>query len=355
MSQGDGISTPAGEVAPFTYADLDAETRVVVQQKTSEIRGLMRRAAQDVVEIGLRLIEVKDRLPHGQFGQWLGKEFSWSHDTAARLMGVAKRMGQIPHGAEFEARALYLLAAPTTPEEARAEAIARAEAGEKVTQAVAREIIAQKSGQISHRAKFEGSGEVEQDGQISHRAKFEAPDEDETPVPTTRTTRPEVVPPSVEPVITQTRKLRDAWGIPVQPHAEEAFADLEEFNAILRELRQIRERVSALAERPGGAHLLKCVKFRRLKRKDDPDYGIFELSYLENTITLLEDCRPHLTDCPGKYGKHANHPGNECKMCLGKEWTATLKGRFLPDDVVRGMKLHYGILDANDAGESEEE
>ena len=337
MSQGDGISTPAGEVAPFTYADLDAETRVVVQQKTSEIRGLMRRAAQDVVEIGLRLIEVKDRLPHGQFGQWLGKEFSWSHDTAARLMGVAKRMGQIPHGAEFEARALYLLAAPTTPEEARTEAIARAEAGEKVTQAVAREIIAQKNGQISHGAKFEASDEVE------------------TPAPTIRTTRPEVVPPGVEPVITQTRKLRDAWGIPVQPHAEEAFADLEEFNAILRELRQIRERVSALAERPGGAHLLKCVKFRRLKRKDDPDFGIFELSYLENTITLLEDCRPHLTDCPGKYGKHANHPGNECKMCLGKEWTATLKGRFLPDDVVRGMKLHYGILDANDAGESEEE
>jgi hypothetical protein len=35
------------------YASLDIETRIVVQQRTSEIRILMQRTAQDLVEIGL--------------------------------------------------------------------------------------------------------------------------------------------------------------------------------------------------------------------------------------------------------------------------------------------------------------
>jgi hypothetical protein len=66
----------------FDYARLDAETRIVVQQRTSEIRGLMRRAAQDIIDIGLKLIEVKGRLPHGAFGAWLGAEFDWGEVTA---------------------------------------------------------------------------------------------------------------------------------------------------------------------------------------------------------------------------------------------------------------------------------
>ena len=56
------------ELTLFDYASLEPETRIVVQQRTSEIRGLMRRAAQDIIDIGLKLIEVKERLPHGAFG-----------------------------------------------------------------------------------------------------------------------------------------------------------------------------------------------------------------------------------------------------------------------------------------------
>ena len=36
----------------FDYAALDAETRIVVQQRTSEIKTLMRRAASDILILG---------------------------------------------------------------------------------------------------------------------------------------------------------------------------------------------------------------------------------------------------------------------------------------------------------------
>ena len=50
------------------YAGLDIETRIVVQQRTGEIRTLMQRTTQDLIEIGQKLVEVKARLGHGLFG-----------------------------------------------------------------------------------------------------------------------------------------------------------------------------------------------------------------------------------------------------------------------------------------------
>jgi hypothetical protein len=124
----------------FDYTALDTEARIVVQQRTSEIKTLMRRAAQDIVEIGERLIEVKARLPHGQFGVWLKAEFEWSDRTAQNFMQVAARFKSATV-ADFSARALYLLAAPSTPDEARDQALARAEAGEAITHKTVKAII----------------------------------------------------------------------------------------------------------------------------------------------------------------------------------------------------------------------
>jgi hypothetical protein len=41
------------------YISLDVEIRIVVQQRTREVKTLMHRIAQDIVEIGQKLIEVK--------------------------------------------------------------------------------------------------------------------------------------------------------------------------------------------------------------------------------------------------------------------------------------------------------
>lgn len=130
------------QIALFDYAGLDTETREFVQTRTADIKGLMRRAAGDIVTIGLHLIAVKARLGHGYYGVWLTSEFDWSEPTALRFMRVAERFKSVNlTDLEVAPSALYLLAAPSTPEAAREEAIGRAEDGEAITYSDAQEIV----------------------------------------------------------------------------------------------------------------------------------------------------------------------------------------------------------------------
>lgn len=125
------------------YAGLDLETRIVVRQRTGEIKTLVQRTAQDLIEIGQKLVEVKARLEHGLFGAWLQAEFEWSERTAQRYMSVAQafKSDTVSVLTNAEARALYLLAAPSTPESVREEAVRRAETGERITYSAAREMV----------------------------------------------------------------------------------------------------------------------------------------------------------------------------------------------------------------------
>jgi hypothetical protein len=126
----------------FNYADLDSETRIVVQQKTGEIRERIKRSANDLIEIGERLTEVKSRLGHGQFGAWLEAEFSLSYETAHSLMNVAKAFNSVTvTEMDIAHKALYALSAPSVPEPARQEAVALASNGHHVTHKEAKTII----------------------------------------------------------------------------------------------------------------------------------------------------------------------------------------------------------------------
>ncbi len=133
-------------VMAFDYTTLDTEARIVVAQRTIEIKDRIRRSAQDIFEIGERLIEVKEHLQYQRsgngFGAWLKAEFDWSADTAGRFINVAQRFGKVPQFAELSASVLYLLASPSTPDEARAEALERAEAGERISHTEAKAIVA---------------------------------------------------------------------------------------------------------------------------------------------------------------------------------------------------------------------
>ena len=142
----------------FDYSSLDDDSRQFIQQQTGEIRGLMKRTAQGIVEIGQKLIEVKEKLGHGRFLGWLQAEFAWTDETARRFMNVAQEIGQIPQVVDFAPSALYILAAPSTPKTAREEAIARAEAGEPITYTTAKEI---KKKYTSSTAKSKSKAEPE--------------------------------------------------------------------------------------------------------------------------------------------------------------------------------------------------
>ena len=126
----------------FDYTSLTPQIRILVQGKTSELKSLMRRSAQDIINIGYKLIEVKEKLGHGNFRAWLKAEFDWSVRTATRFMQVATQFkcANLAH-LNIAVSALYLLAETSTPEEARKQALELASKGENINHTKAKAIV----------------------------------------------------------------------------------------------------------------------------------------------------------------------------------------------------------------------
>ena len=127
--------------AMTTYA-LDPSTQDYIGQRAAEIHAMLRRTAQDIVDIGGKLADVKARLDHGQFGAWLEHEFQWEERTAQRFMAVHARFkSDNLSDLAIAPSALYLLASPSVPEDTAQAVIERAQAGETITFSLAKEAI----------------------------------------------------------------------------------------------------------------------------------------------------------------------------------------------------------------------
>jgi len=76
------------------------------------------------------LTEVKEKLGHGPFIDWIEREFAWARTTAERFMNVYERV-KLPNlgNLDIDVSALYLIAQPKTPEPARNDIIRRASNG----------------------------------------------------------------------------------------------------------------------------------------------------------------------------------------------------------------------------------
>ena len=149
---------PKGElvVVGFNYDLL--ETKVAEQARSSaeRIRQSVKKTLESIIEVGQDLVAVKEALPHGQFGSWLKAEFGWGERMAQNFMAVAKAFGaksEIIADLAIQPTAAYLLAAPSAPDEARQAALERDEAGEQITSAVAKEILAETRKQRPRRKK----------------------------------------------------------------------------------------------------------------------------------------------------------------------------------------------------------
>ncbi|HEY9668604.1 MAG TPA: DUF3102 domain-containing protein [Coleofasciculaceae cyanobacterium] len=138
-------------VTSFDYEVLEAEQRIVIQQRTGEIKERLRHSAQDIWEIGQKLADVRSRLKHGQFDAWLKAEFGWSRRTAYNFISVYEAFGERANLAQIDiaTSALYLLAAPSTPQEVRNEFLQRAKEGETVTHKELRQVIKEEKSQSS--------------------------------------------------------------------------------------------------------------------------------------------------------------------------------------------------------------
>ena len=126
----------------FDYEILDRPTQITIKQKTSEIKSLIRQTAQEIVEVGEKLAEVKQQLKHGQFISWLKSEFNWSISSATKFMQVREKFKNVNFAHfNFATSALYVLAAPSTPDSARQYALEIASQGENITYSLAKLIV----------------------------------------------------------------------------------------------------------------------------------------------------------------------------------------------------------------------
>lgn len=143
----------------FNYGALDMESRMEVRLRRDEIRTLLRRTAQDIVDIGGKLADVKARLDHGQFGAWLEQEFQWKERMARNFMAVHERFKTANFAdLAIAPSALYLLASPSVPEETAQAVIERAQAGEHITYTAAKDAIDASKPAITLGAGMESTG-----------------------------------------------------------------------------------------------------------------------------------------------------------------------------------------------------
>jgi hypothetical protein len=135
----------------FNYEALDTDTRRFVLERTERIHNLARMTAAGIVQIGQYLGEVKERLGHGNFLEWIKREFDWGERTARNFMMVHERFKSANFAdLQIDVSALYLIAAPSTPEPARKEVVRRAENGEAVSHEGARALV----------QRFQETGEI---------------------------------------------------------------------------------------------------------------------------------------------------------------------------------------------------
>ena len=126
----------------FDYSQITYDHQILIQQRTDEIKNLIRRTASNLIEIGQKLHEVKKLLGHGHFGQWLKTEFNWSVATATKMMQASQRFKNVNFtNLNFSPSAIYLLAAPSTPANARQDALTKAQQGQAITYTLAKQIV----------------------------------------------------------------------------------------------------------------------------------------------------------------------------------------------------------------------
>ena len=117
--------TPASSIsAPMS------DRNNVMAGHVEAIRQLGKQTIANVIEIGRHLTECKDLVGHRNFGCWLDREFGWAERSAQNFMsvfGLSKSKNANFADLDLPVSAIYLLAAPGTPDQARDEIIERAQ------------------------------------------------------------------------------------------------------------------------------------------------------------------------------------------------------------------------------------
>lgn len=76
----------------FDYSQLATDQASLAMNAAIEIKARERAIWENIIAIGNRLIEVKNTLPHGKFGEWTSQEFGWHRSTASKYMKIAREL-----------------------------------------------------------------------------------------------------------------------------------------------------------------------------------------------------------------------------------------------------------------------
>jgi hypothetical protein len=108
------MSTDISETANYRNNDVLAE-------HVAAINKLGKRVLADIIEIGERLVDVRDNLlDHGEWLPWLEREFGWKERSAQTFIQVYEASKSANFAdLDLPVSAVYLLAAPSTPEPAQ--------------------------------------------------------------------------------------------------------------------------------------------------------------------------------------------------------------------------------------------
>lgn len=85
-------------------------TEFNIEKTTAEILILKDQAAQNIIEIGKRLIKVKNNLPHGEYLNWLENSVDFTERTAQRFVKVAIAFSNTTPVSHLGSRKLFALA-----------------------------------------------------------------------------------------------------------------------------------------------------------------------------------------------------------------------------------------------------
>ena len=130
----------------FDYSCFAPHTQAALRTHASEIQDHMNKTVEHLIEAGKRLSDAYAILAQtsGSFDAWVQYEFGISRTTAFRFIRVYQESLKRPVLGQLNVsmQVLYMLTAPTTPEEVKKEGFARIEQGESLSSDEVKTIIA---------------------------------------------------------------------------------------------------------------------------------------------------------------------------------------------------------------------
>jgi len=120
-------------------------TDLIEQRKnflTNQARSVLKRTAQDIIDLSQICHEYHEEFGYQEYIRWVKEDLGISKRLGLSWLNVYEKFGSANFAPiDIQPSVLYLLAAPSTPESAREEAIEKAEAGESLSHKQAQELI----------------------------------------------------------------------------------------------------------------------------------------------------------------------------------------------------------------------